>query len=83
MPLSNGDLGTSIAQLVPGKSPLDFTTALDVLNTEEKDGIDAKTLLDSKTRGGLTYNDFLILPGYIGTCLHGRSHIYVKADRSL
>lgn len=46
---------------------MDFKTALDVLNDEEKDGIDAKTLLDSKINGGLTYNDFLVLPGYIGT----------------
>ena len=67
MPLSNGDLGTSTAQLLPGKSTLDYTTAVDVLKDEERDGIDAKTLLDSKINGGLTYNDFLILPGYIGT----------------
>jgi IMP dehydrogenase len=33
---------------------------------EEMDGLDIKTLLDSKNHGGLTYNDFLILPGYIG-----------------
>ncbi|KAG7007011.1 inosine-5'-monophosphate dehydrogenase [Physcia stellaris] len=66
MPLSNGDLGTSTAQLTPGKPAVDFKTALDVLNDEEKDGIDAKTLLDSKINGGLTYNDFLVLPGYIG-----------------
>jgi len=48
---------------------LDFSTALDVLKNEypERDGIDVKTLIDSKTNGGLTYNDFLILPGYIGT----------------
>lgn len=29
------------------------------------DGISAMALFDSKTHGGLTYNDFLILPGYI------------------
>lgn len=48
---------------------LDFNSALDVLKNEypERDGIDVKTLLDSKNNGGLTYNDFLILPGYIGT----------------
>lgn len=46
---------------------LDYNTALEVLKTEEKDGLDVYSLLDSKVRGGLTYNDFLVLPGYIGT----------------
>ncbi|ODV94446.1 hypothetical protein PACTADRAFT_44703 [Pachysolen tannophilus NRRL Y-2460] len=31
----------------------------------EKDGLDVRSLMDSKTRGGLTYNDFLVLPGKI------------------
>lgn len=66
MPLTNGDAGTSTAQLTPGKSSLDYATALDVLGQEDRDGIDVQTLLDSKAHGGLTYNDFLILPGYIG-----------------
>ncbi|KAG8735059.1 inosine-5'-monophosphate dehydrogenase [Ceratobasidium sp. 414] len=30
-----------------------------------RDGLSASELLDSKVRGGLTYNDFLILPGKI------------------
>jgi IMP dehydrogenase len=46
---------------------LDYNTALEVLKSEEKDGLDVYSLLDSKVRGGLTYNDFLVLPGYIGT----------------
>ena len=66
MPLTNGDVGTSTAQLIPGKPSLDHTVALEMLASEERDGLDIKTLLDSKTHGGLTYNDFLILPGYIG-----------------
>lgn len=68
MPLSNGDVGTSSVELLPGKQALDPLTALDVLSKEDSnvDGLDAKTLLDSKAHGGLTYNDFLILPGYIG-----------------
>ena len=47
---------------------MDFSRALEVLEKEYpvRDGLDAKTLLDSKINGGLTYNDFLILPGYIG-----------------
>lgn len=44
----------------------DYTTALEYLNTfEEKDGLSVEQLMDSKVRGGLTYNDFLILPGKI------------------
>jgi IMP dehydrogenase len=47
---------------------LDSSKALEVLKNEYKelDGLDAKSLLDSQKNGGLTYNDFLILPGYIG-----------------
>jgi IMP dehydrogenase len=53
-----------------GTDSLDFTKAAEVLNNEypQKDGIDVQTLIDSKRNGGLTYNDFLMLPGYIGTC---------------
>lgn len=47
---------------------LDSTKALEVLKNEYKelDGLDVESLLDSHKNGGLTYNDFLILPGYIG-----------------
>ena len=47
---------------------LDASKALEVLKNEYKelDGLDVKSLLDSHKNGGLTYNDFLILPGYIG-----------------
>lgn len=34
-------------------------------NYKEKDGLSVHQLMDSQTRGGLTYNDFLILPGKI------------------
>ncbi|EOD47408.1 putative inosine-5 -monophosphate dehydrogenase protein [Neofusicoccum parvum UCRNP2] len=56
---------------INGSAPaqaLDFSTALEVLKNEysERDGIDVHTLIDSKRNGGLTYNDFLVLPGYIG-----------------
>lgn len=68
MPLTNGDVGTSSNHLSRGKETLDHTTALEVLRREysDADGLDAKTLFDSRTNGGLTYNDFLVLPGYIG-----------------
>lgn len=64
MPILNGDAMASDKS----ENALDYSTALDVLKKEysERDGLDAKTLLDSRTNGGLTYNDFLILPGYIG-----------------
>ena len=68
MPLTNGDKMGGGTQLTLASTPLDHTTAIKVLKNapDLEDGIDAKTLLDSKTRGGLTYNDFLVLPGYIG-----------------
>jgi IMP dehydrogenase len=49
-------------------SPLDPTKALAHLESDydEADGLNVKTLINSKTNGGLTYNDFLVLPGYIG-----------------
>ena len=71
MPLTNGDLAaTTKTPFAAGQELLDHTTAVDFLANEYKhqDGLDIQTLLDSKTHGGLTYNDFLILPGYIGTC---------------
>lgn len=71
MPLSNGDVrnGDVASNLVQSAELLDHTRALDILEREysEKDGLDVETLIDSKQNGGLTYNDFLILPGYIGT----------------
>ncbi|KAG8720346.1 inosine-5'-monophosphate dehydrogenase [Ceratobasidium sp. 394] len=46
---------------------LDPKTALAELETYKsgRDGLSISELLDSKLRGGLTYNDFLILPGKI------------------
>lgn len=69
MPLTNGDIATSSVRLAPGGKVLDYTKALELFNAEnaDRDGLDAQTLLDSRNNGGLTYNDFLILPGYIGT----------------
>lgn len=67
MPLTNGDAEMGTTQLAPGKSALDYKTALDVVASEDQDGIDVKKLLNPNSHGGLTYNDFLILPGYIGT----------------
>lgn len=46
----------------------DYTKALEILERDypTRDGLDIDTLLDSDKHGALTYNDFLILPGYIG-----------------
>ena len=32
---------------------------------EHSDGLSMNELIDSRKNGGLTYNDFLVLPGYI------------------
>jgi IMP dehydrogenase len=66
MPLTNGHSGS------PHKAPngpiLDHRKALEILWDDYKtpDGLDAQSMLDSAKNGGLTYNDFLVLPGYIG-----------------
>lgn len=67
MTLSNGDSSAG-PPLVHGYKVEDHAKALEILKKEYRhtDGIDAKTLLDSRINGGLTYNDFLVLPGYIG-----------------
>lgn len=45
----------------------DFTKAHELLKEyETADGLDIHELMDTKKHGGLTYNDFLLLPGYIG-----------------
>ena len=69
MPIINGDANGSTAPLLRGRQPLDYTKALEILEKEysERDGLDIQTLLDSTKNGALTYNDFLVLPGYIGT----------------
>lgn len=49
------------------KKPLDHSKALEILSKqyETRDGLGIEELLDSSKRGGVTYNDFLILPGHI------------------
>jgi IMP dehydrogenase len=76
MPISNGDAMTDTTA-----NALDYTKALEILKNEysERDGIDVKTLIDSKKNGGLTYNDFLMLPGYIGALV---SHLVLSQHRA-
>jgi len=68
MPMTNGDVTSSVVPLLRDRSILDYTKAEELLATEfgAKDGMDVETLLDSNKNGALTYNDFLVLPGYIG-----------------
>ncbi|KAJ9605732.1 inosine-5'-monophosphate dehydrogenase [Cladophialophora chaetospira] len=66
MPIANGDVtnGTPISHKVEVQ---DYRKALQVLESyDSRDGLDIKSLLNSKDNGALTYNDFLVLPGYIG-----------------
>lgn len=45
----------------------DPASALQLLKTyHNRDGISVEDLMDETKTGGLTYNDFLLLPGYIG-----------------
>ncbi|KAJ4490902.1 IMP dehydrogenase/GMP reductase [Lentinula aciculospora] len=45
---------------------LDSKTALEYLKTyDHSDGLSLEELMDSRVHGGLTYNDFLLLPGEI------------------
>ncbi|CAI4219323.1 unnamed protein product [Parascedosporium putredinis] len=45
----------------------DFKNAVgDLKEFERLDGLHIEELMDTKKHGGLTYNDFLLLPGYIG-----------------
>ena len=47
-------------------SYLPSSQALQVLQEyEDQDGLSVRDLMDSKIHGGLTYNDFLLLPGRI------------------
>ncbi|KAF7188362.1 Inosine-5'-monophosphate dehydrogenase [Pseudocercospora fuligena] len=49
------------------KKYADPSSALEALRLyKQQDGISVEQLLDETKQGGLTYNDFLILPGYIG-----------------
>lgn len=82
MPLTNGDVGSNVPQIALSDKALDHESALDFLQNEYKhqDGVDVQTLLDSRTNGGLTYNDFLVLPGYIGISISSLWLVYQHVD---
>jgi IMP dehydrogenase len=63
IPTPNGINGTSSHS---DPSFLDYKSANAILKEQyAPDGLSAADLMDSKVNGGLTYNDFLILPGFI------------------
>nr|POE92357.1 inosine-5'-monophosphate dehydrogenase [Quercus suber] len=63
---SNGTAASGVTNH-DNESHEDAAQALELLKTyETKDGISVHELLDETKTGGLTYNDFLMLPGYIG-----------------
>ena len=69
MPISNGDAAGNAVHRLTGKPEfVDHTKALEVLKNDysKGDGLDIQDMLDTSKHGALTYNDFLVLPGYIG-----------------
>lgn len=68
MPILNGDANGVIVPLLRDQPILDYKKALDFLEKDyqEGDGLSVYELIDSKKNGALTYNDFLVLPGFIG-----------------
>ncbi|KPI37024.1 Inosine-5'-monophosphate dehydrogenase [Cyphellophora attinorum] len=67
MPILNGDAMTGGVPLLANKEILPYEKALEYLNEyDSRDGLSIDQLLDSNKNGALTYNDFLVLPGYIG-----------------
>lgn len=61
MPTTNGGAVNGTSKF------LDSQSALEVLKEyQSRDGLSIDDLMDTKLHGGLTYNDFLVLPGYIG-----------------
>ena len=53
--------------MATGETHLSASTAVEVLKRyDAADGLSIDELMNTRQHGGLTYNDFLILPGYIG-----------------
>jgi IMP dehydrogenase len=67
MPITNGDSATGGVPLLSNKEILPHQKALEILaEYKRRDGLSIDELLDSNKNGALTYNDFLVLPGFIG-----------------
>ncbi len=83
MPMTNGDVKSPAVPLLSDLTILDYTKAEEVLQTSfrTKDGVDIETLLDPTRNGALTYNDFLVLPGHIGTAAAFRTALVSQTDQ--
>jgi hypothetical protein len=81
--MTNGDAKRTSVSLRRGRSIDDYTKAEEILRDQfkAKDGLDVEALLDSTKNGALTYNDFLMLPGYIGTRLALRIGLVKETDQ--
>ena len=67
MPILNGDAANGGSPLLTNKEILPYQKAQEILaEYKSRDGLSIDQLLDSNKNGALTYNDFLVLPGYIG-----------------
>ncbi len=61
----------------------DYKTAMQYLDTfEKKDGLSVAELMDSNIRGGLTYNDFLVLPGFVNFA-SSNVHLQTKLTKKI
>ncbi|CAO1639111.1 unnamed protein product [Sympodiomycopsis kandeliae] len=61
-----GNIDNGLVHASSAKAPLDPSQAVAALaEYATGDGLSMSELIDSKNHGGLTYNDFLVLPGYI------------------
>ncbi|CAL9737925.1 inosine-5'-monophosphate dehydrogenase 3 [Monosporozyma servazzii] len=61
----------------------DYKTAMQYLDTfEKKDGLSVAELMDSNIRGGLTYNDFLVLPGFVNFASN-KVHLQTKLTKKI
>ena len=69
----NAETGKLLPTTMPANANavLDPSQALEVLKSYERsDGLAVTDLMDSRVHGGLTYNDFLLLPGKIDFAAH-------------
>ncbi|KAI9791274.1 MAG: inosine-5'-monophosphate dehydrogenase [Peltula sp. TS41687] len=68
MPHMNGNADSGTSNAHESNNVLPYQTALEVMKAEgaDYDGVTVDNLLDSRRNGALAYNDFLMLPGYIG-----------------
>lgn len=66
MPVTNGTVAAPEHR--ESKAREEYKDALSLLEKHytERDGLDIRGLLDTSKTGALTYNDFLVLPGFIG-----------------